>query len=177
MRLGAESVEALDAGRVVAHHARAVGKGLEVLELDHYLETLATKPGAFARATALAQARAAGRFGAAHDRFFEVARRRLGERDGTKALIGVLLAHRVLPYEAVVSGIDAALGIGSLDPDVVVLEARRAAERRPSVRADIGVLRRFDRPTPSLEGYDDLVGGIVTSTQEPERRARCHRGG
>ena len=34
-----------------------------------------------------------------------------------------------LAYEAVVAGIDGALAVGSLDPDVVVVEARRATER------------------------------------------------
>ena len=62
VRLGAESVEALEGARVVARHARAVGKGVETLELDHYLETLSIKPGALAGSTALRQARASGRF-------------------------------------------------------------------------------------------------------------------
>src|SRR5664280_2001232 len=36
------------------------------------------------------------------------------DRDGTKALIGVLLLHRTLPTEAVLAGIDAAVGWCSL---------------------------------------------------------------
>ena len=47
---------------VVARHERAVGKGVKVLDLDHYLEILLRKPGALPGATALAQARAAGVF-------------------------------------------------------------------------------------------------------------------
>ena len=159
VRLGAEFVEALDGAKVVASHARAVGKGAEVLDLDHYLETLKYKPGALSGATALHQARASGRFSAVHDRFFEVACRRLGDKDGTKALIGVLLAHRVLPYEAVVAGIEGALAVGSLDPDVVIVEARRATERRGDSSAEISGLSRFDRPAPSLNRYDDLLEG------------------
>jgi hypothetical protein len=158
-RLGAETVEALDGARVVARHARAVGKGAETLELDHYLETLVFKPGALAGATALHQARASGRFSTAHDRFFEVARRRLGDKEGTKALIGVLLVHRVLPYDAVVAGIDGALAVGSLDPDVVIVEARRASDGQRGDMADLPGLARFNRPTPSLDGYDDLLEG------------------
>jgi transposase len=159
VRLGAESVEALDGAQVVARHARAVGKGVETLELDYYLETLRTKPGALAGATALHQARSSGRFGATHDRFFEAARRRLGDKDGTRALIGVLLAHRVLPYDAVVAGIEGALAVGSLDPDVVIVEARRATERSRGPSSDLPDLARFDRPTPTLHGYDDLLEG------------------
>ena len=160
VRLGAETVEALDGAAVVAAHARAVGKGVETLDLDHYLETLAFKPGALSGSTALHQARASGRFSAAHDRFFETARRRLGDKEGTKALIGVLLSHRVLPYEAVVAGIEGALAVGSVDPDVVVVEARRATERQRGPRAQLPDLARFDRPTPSLDGYDDLLERI-----------------
>ena len=159
VRLGAESVEALDGATVVARHARAVGKGVETLELDHYLETLRCKPGALFGATALFQARASGRFCATHDRFFELARRRLGDKDGTRALIGVLLAHRVLPYDAVIAGIEGALRVGSVDPDVVIVEARRATERQRAVPSDLSDLARFDRPTPSLCGYDDLLEG------------------
>jgi hypothetical protein len=43
-------------------HQRAVGKGVNVLDLDHYLEILLRKPGALPGATALAQARASGAF-------------------------------------------------------------------------------------------------------------------
>jgi transposase len=159
VRLGAETVEAVNGSRVIARHARAVGKGTQTLELDHYLEVLRIKLGALAGATALHQARAAGRFTAVHDRFFEVARRRLGDKDGTKALVEVLLAHRVLPHEAVVAGIEAALAVGSIDPEVVIVEARRACERSGPPASIVG-LTRFDRPAPSLAGYDDLLEGV-----------------
>jgi hypothetical protein len=46
-------------GQQVARHARGL-KGDEVLALDHYLEVLAIKTGAFAGATALARARMNG---------------------------------------------------------------------------------------------------------------------
>ena len=159
VRLGAETVEVLDGAGVVATHARAVGKGVEVLDLDHYLETLAIKAGAFTGSTALLQARRAGRFSPTHDRFFDVARRRLGDRAGTKAMIDVLLAHRTLPFDAVVAGIDRALSVGSVDPDVVVLEARRSTERRDV--AVVSGVAQFDRPAPSLDRYDDLLEGTA----------------
>ena len=43
--------------------------------------------------------------------FWDTARRKAGDRDGTKALTGVLLLHRTLPTEAVLAGIDAAVGV------------------------------------------------------------------
>ncbi len=159
VRLGADYVEALEGSRVVARHARAVGKGIETLVLDHYLETLSIKLGALSGSTALVQARTTGRFSPAHERFFDAARRRLGDREGTKALIDVLLAHRVLPFDAVVAGIEGALTVGSLDPDVVIVEARKATERRGAGPAELPGVAHFDRPTPSLDGYDDLLEG------------------
>ena len=55
-----------------------------------------------------------GVFTDGHQRFWDTARRKAGDRDGTKALIGVLLLHRTLPTEAVLAGIDAAVGWYSL---------------------------------------------------------------
>lgn len=156
-RVGAETIDIYSGSTVVAHHARGL-KGDEVLTLDHYLEVLAIKPGALAGATALARARAAGSFGPTHERFWTDARRRLGDRDGTKALIEVLLLHRTLPATQVAKGIDRALKAGSVDPAVVAIEARRAAETAESVVIPLGEgLGRFDRPAPSIAPYDQLL--------------------
>ena len=156
VRVGAETVEVLDGAATVARHARGL-KGDEVLVLDHYLEVLSVKPGALAGATALARARSSGVFGASHERFWAQARQRLGDRDGTKALIEVLLLHRVLPGEQVTAGMDRALSAGSVDPAVVAIEARRAIEAASAVVAIGDGLSRFDRPKPSVAGYDDLL--------------------
>ena len=72
------------------------------------------RPGALAGATALVSARATGVFTDGHQPFWDTARRKAGDRDGTKALTGVLLLHRTLPTEAVLAGIDAAVGWCSL---------------------------------------------------------------
>jgi transposase len=157
VRLGADTVEVLDGAWVVARHPRGILRGSEVLTLDHYLEVLSVKPGALRDATALARARATGAFSATHDRFWSAARRRLGERDGTKALIEVLLAHRTLPAAAVIAGMNAALDVGSVDPAVVLVEARRAAQGSTVPAVPIGELARFDRPQPILDRYDDLL--------------------
>src|SRR5215472_5045443 len=62
VKLSASAVTVYDKNAVVARHQRAAGKGVKVLNLDHYLEILARKPGALPGATALVQARAAGRW-------------------------------------------------------------------------------------------------------------------
>lgn len=157
VRVGAESIDVYAGAVVVARHARGV-KGDEVLALDHYLEVLAVKTGAFPGATALARARAGGVFGPAHERFWAEARRRLGDRDGTRALIDVLLLHRAIPADGVTTGIEGALSASSVDPAVVAIEARRAAEGGAAVVVPIGEgLSRFDRPPPCIAGYDDLL--------------------
>ena len=46
VRLAARTVEIYDGSKLVARHERAVGRYVEVLTLDHYLEVLVRKPGA-----------------------------------------------------------------------------------------------------------------------------------
>jgi transposase len=162
VRLGADTIRVLDAATVVATHARSLHKGSEDLVLDHYLEVLTRKPGALAGATALVSARADGRFTSTHQRFWDAARGKLGDGPGTRALVGVLLLHRTLPAGAVVAGIDAALAAGSLDPDLVAVEARRVMlTPRPSpplvLPPTAGPLAAIERPVPSLTGYDQLL--------------------
>ena len=159
VRLGATALEAVVDGKVVARHARSLHKGTEDLVLDHYLEILVRKPGAMPGSTALAQARAAGAFGPTHEAFWAEARRRLGDGAGTRALIGVLLLHRRLAGAVVIEAMEAALVIGSVDPEVVAIEARRIEARRPMAPVvPIGTGARDVRPAPRLERYDALLG-------------------
>ena len=158
VRLGAEAVEVFDGPKVVASHPRLAVRGADSLVLDHYLEVLQCKPGALPNATALARARATGAFTPMHQQFWDVARRRLGDQAGTRALIGVLLMHRSLSAASVIAGVEAALSVGSVDVEVVEIEARRHVEDRDAVVIPIGEhLTRFDRPTPTLTRYDTLL--------------------
>jgi len=160
VRLGACTVIVSADGRVLARHERSVRKGAEVLVLDHYLEALVRKPGALPGASALAQARAAGGFTAAHERFWTRARRRLGDAGGSRALCEVLLLHRQLPFVAVHAALNTAERLGAVDPALVAIEARRLADgRRPTALVERPALGRFDRPAPSLAGYDALLAG------------------
>ena len=160
VRLGGATITALAGGTVIARHERSAHKGSEVLVLDHYLEVLSRKPGALPGAVALEQARASGSFSAAHERFWKRTRRRLGDREGTRALIEVLLLHRSLPFVAVHAALDAVERVGSVDPALVAIEARRIADgRRESAVVERPALRRFDRPAPALAGYDALLAG------------------
>lgn len=161
VRLGARHVEVHHEGRLVARHERSHVKGSQTLLLDHYLEVLARKPGALPGSLTLAQARGSGAFTAAHERFWRRARRRLGDAGGTRALIEVLLLHRALPFIAVHAALDAVERMGSADPDLVAIEARRVAERRgpTALTADPGDRRGWSRPVPALAAYDALLAG------------------
>jgi transposase len=163
--LGATTVRVLDSGTLVACYTRSLHKGSEDLLLDHYLEVLTRKPGALAGSTALAAARASGAFTAAHQRFWDAARRTLGDGPGTRALIGVLLLHRTLPAQAVAGGIETALTVGNFDPDLVAVQARRTMLTTGSppavtVPATASAAASINRPTPSLSDYDQLLSGV-----------------
>lgn len=159
VRLGATTVEVLDGARVVAAHDRAVGRYTEVLTLDHYLEVLQVKPGALAGATALAQAKAAGVFTKTHQRYWDAARHARGDTAATKALVEILLAHRTQPAAALIVAMDAAVASMTLDPEVVLIEARRHAAGHTAPVMPVKELDRYDRPAPCLDGYDELLTG------------------
>jgi hypothetical protein len=52
---------------------------------------------------------------------------------------------------------DRAVASGCLDPQVVLIDARR--EPAPAPAVPIGALARYDRPAPSLTAYDQLLTG------------------
>jgi hypothetical protein len=162
VRLSATAVEVLDGPQVVARHQRAAGKYAEILVLDHYLEVLRRKPGALPGATALAQARADGTFTAAHQAYWDAARRRHGDAAGTRALIEVLLAHRALPAAALEAAMTTAVASGVLDAQAVLIDARRQAGRPVAVVIPLGALARYDRPAPALDAYDQLLTRTIS---------------
>ena len=158
VRFTATTVTVFDGPKVVAVHERATGRSAEVLSLDHYLEVLTRKPGALPGATALAQAKAAGAFTGSHQRYWDAARRASGDARGTRAMVEVLLAHRTLPATTLTEAMDAAVAAGILTPEVVIIDARVRATAQAAVPVPVGdALARYDRPAPSLTGYDDLL--------------------
>ncbi len=158
VRLGANTVALYDGAKLLATDDRSAGKSREVLILDHYLETLTHKPGALAGATALAGARASGRFTKVHDEFWEGARRHLGDRAGTRALIDVLLLERTMSASLVTAGMRRARLIHSYDAAIVAIEARRSLDDVASPFVVPDSLAHFDRALPSIAHYDSLTG-------------------
>ena len=182
--LRASEVIIYDGRTEIARHPRVVAVHGHSVNLDHYLEVLKTKPGALPGSTALAHARAAGTFTAAHEAFWAAARRTDGDAAGTRALIEVLLLHRSMAATDVIAGLTAALRIGGVTADVVAVEARRHASlteapdhdhhlevSAPVQRRVVSLTQRRlmepaaviaglpvdTRPPPSVNGYDDLL--------------------
>lgn len=176
--LHASELVVFDGRTEIARHERLLTKAGARLELDHYLEALIRKPGALPGATALEQARAAGKFTPVHDAWWAAARKAHGDRDGTRALIQVLLLHRHMTHEHVVAGLAAALRAGALTADAVALEARKAADAdttatpapvpapdqatsAPAVASltqkRLAQLPADTRPLPSVAIYDQLL--------------------
>jgi hypothetical protein len=157
VRLSARTLEVFDGPKCVATHERAFGRYVEVLLLDHYLEVLKTKPGGLPGATALVQAKASGTFTVSHQRYWDAVRRAHGDQAGTRALVEVLLAHRSMPAAVLVAAMDRAVQTGCLDPQVVLIDARRDQATRVAPVIPIDTLTRYDRPAPSLADYDQLL--------------------
>lgn len=167
VRLGARSVEMFADGSRIARHVRAAHKYSYVLQLDHYLDVLRRKPGALAGATALVTARAAGRFTAVHQKFWDTARSRVGDSAGTQAVIEVLLLARTLPPAALEQAMKRALADGDFDPERLAVTARayhdgsRVDQRAVILPLPAATEQRLahlpPRPAPSLSGYDQLL--------------------
>lgn len=165
IRLGATTVTAVAQGVVVARHVRSIHKYSEDLQLDHYLEVLARKPGALAGSTALVAARAGGAFTTSHQRFWDAARKDLGDGAGTRALIGVLLLHRTQRAAGIIAALEAAVSMGRYDPDLVAVEARRLTQAPTAAPVALHAgappaALTDQRPAPSLAAYDGLLTGV-----------------
>jgi hypothetical protein len=74
-------------------------------------------------------------------------------------LVEILLAHRTLPTDALITAMGKAIDSGVLDPQVVLIDARRHANGHVAPVIPIGALARYDRPAPNLTAYDDLLTG------------------
>ncbi len=88
------------------------------------------------------------------------ARRRSGDKDGTRVLIDVLLQHRRLSTESIVTALEAANQAQITDAALIAVEARRHTDtREPADVTPIGTLSRYDRPAPTVVVYDQLLTG------------------
>ncbi len=149
--------------RQIASHERCYERNQEVLDLEHYLDTLERKPGALAGSTPLEQWRKAGRWPVIYDAFWEKLNARLGRPQGTKEMIGLLQLGREHGWDRLRAAVDKAWTLGCHDRAAVqhLLETPELARPLAPV-IDIGTLRAFERPLPTMDVYDQLLvaGGV-----------------
>lgn len=158
-RTHAAYVEVWHEGRCVTRHERCFGRQQKVLNLEHYLDALAKKPGALAGSAPLEQWRAQGRWPESFDCFWKKLQQRRGRQDGTRAMIDVLLLGRQHGYEALRRAVEQAIAMGGSDVAVIryLLEMAQIGRRAPAAALEVNWLRQYERPQPSLRDYDRLL--------------------
>lgn len=147
-------------GKPVASHERNYGRYQEILELEHYLDALEHKPGAFAGSTPLAQWRQLRRWPQSYDRFWDGLMERHGRQKGTKEMIELLQLGRVCGQEKLRAAVEQAQELGCGDSAAVrYLLVAADLQRKPSEPLDVGDLAHFARPLPVVTEYDRLLVG------------------
>jgi hypothetical protein len=158
------SIEVWSGGARVAVHERSYERGVEVLDLEHYLDVLDKKPGALPGARPLAQWRAQGLWPESFDRLWALWQERLGKHAGTRAMVDLLLLTRVHGWSAVQRAVDEALTLGCTDASAVncLLAPSESATAPANLSPEeLGGLSRYDRPLPALSEYDQLLRGVA----------------
>jgi len=159
--VGPTWVEILHNNECVAQHERCYRRGLEVLNLEHYLEVLERKPGAMAGSTPLEQWRQAGRWPDCLDRIWRQLEQRHGKSAGTREMIGLVREGTVAGWPRLIAAVEEALRLGVSDGAAVlhIMRVPDAEERRRYAMALEEELKQFERPMPTLAEYDLLLTG------------------
>jgi transposase len=158
-RIGAREIVFHHDGQEVARHERLHGKFGTSARLDHYLELLKIKPGAFARSLALRQERERGGWPGCFDQLWQEIQKRVGASEAAKQMVDVLLLCRELPVAQVELAVRGALAAGALDGRAVQVLARRAERQTPELLTGLDTrLQNGERPVPDLTDYDQLLG-------------------
>ena len=86
-----------------------------MLDLEHYLDVLSHKSGAFAGSKPLAQWREAGRWPPCYDELWARLLTRHGKQNGTRAMVAVLALGREFGHNALRAAISTAISLGACD--------------------------------------------------------------
>jgi transposase len=158
-------VEVWHSGRRIARHERCHRRRQQVLDLEHYLDVLSHKPGAFAGSKPLAQWREAGRWPPCYDELWARLLARHGKQNGTRAMVAVVTLGREFGHEALRVAIATAVSLGACDVAAVRYLLTEAGLRKGEpVAIDVGELARYDRPLPTMAEYDVLLSGACAGT-------------
>lgn len=178
VRLLPTKVEVWAKGVPVAVHERSFLKRQEVYSLEHYLDVLERKPGAFSGSKPLHQWRIEGRWTTEFDRLWEQLQARHGASCGTRLMIELLREGKRVGYERLRHAIVRALELGTAEAEAVTYllkqeELERFADRTllPEVetaRLPPIVSRHFYRPLPEVADYDGLLTGRAVTGSRVE---------
>ncbi|GFG50152.1 hypothetical protein MAGR_15930 [Mycolicibacterium agri] len=187
--LRANEVVVFDGRTPIAAHPRIAARTGTSVQLDHYLEVLKIKPGAFPGSSASAAARATGTFTSAHEAFWAAARRVNGDAAHPRTHRRPAAAPQ---HDRGRRGRGDRRGAEgrAVSADVVALEARRHAgtggansgrhlpahtvapehrvvsltqRRLADPAAVIAGLLTDTRPLPSVGAYDELLAQRASS--------------
>jgi transposase len=157
-RISARQVVLSQGGREVARHPRLQGRYQTSAHLDHYLELLRHKPGAFKGSLPLAQERERGAWPASFDQLWQQLESRYGASEAARQMVDVLLLIREHGPERVELAVRGALTAGAHDGRAVALLARRSDRPTPPPLELLpGRLTAVARPQPTIDEYDQLL--------------------
>jgi hypothetical protein len=146
-----ERVEVVDAGQVVARHRRSYGRGEQVLDPLHYLETLERRPAALDHAPVLRDWRLPESFA----RLRQALEKRYGPPAGTRHYIRVLQLLIEHSLERVEQATQACLRRGEVNAERIVTEVRRLDEA--SAPSSVTHLCQYQVPQPDLGRFNQLL--------------------
>jgi transposase len=154
----ASSVEIWYQGQRIACHERCYSRKQQVLDLEHYLDVLERKPGAFAGSKPLEQWRQQGRWPASYDAFWHKLMQRYGRQNGTREMVELLQFGKRHGYDQLQKAVETALDLGCSDAGAVRYLLGAEGQQRPQPEpVEIGTLARYERPLPRLNHYDELL--------------------
>lgn len=186
VRVLAATVEVWQGGKCLAEHERCYRRRQQVLNLEHYLDVLARKPGALAGSRPLAQWRSAGRWTPAYDELWQSLQQRHGKATGTRLMIEVLQLGRSSGYVQLTNAIQQAVTLGTYDAAAVryllnapqLITESPGAAGGPNERILLGDLtlpvtaaKYFQRPVPPVTNYDLLLSDVGNSGELEQRIA------
>jgi transposase len=158
VHLSSIDVNCYYAGVNIGCHIRLYGEHEISMQLDHYLDLLKYKPGAFKGSLVLAQAKEKNAWPNIYDRVWTALITKFGETKGTQMLIEILLLHREYGREIVLSAINVGLEHGAYDlASILVIIRQQSMQSQPLLLADLGELQKYDRPIKSLDEYNRLL--------------------
>ena len=151
-------VEVRDEGRCIARHERCYERLQQVLDLEHYLDVLERKPGAFSGSKPLAAWRQRGLWPASYDQLLAQLIDRHGQQSGTRQMVQVLSLIKPHGHARVRAAVDEAVTLGCADAAAIrhLVEAVDLTHARDGL-GELGALSRFERPAPVMIDYDGLL--------------------